>query len=246
LAEVHVRDEVSLATYVAHLPGPPAQLFADPGWIAQPRPVAEWGALARRDGHLSAWPDVVEGFDPFASYITLGSSSAIANDDASLREAVPAFVELARRLRASGPQVLLAAACETDAALMRRVAARTGLPLLGLNVPVEQAIDVLGQARVHVGGRWHPGIFATTGGTPLVAFSSNNHKMRTLMHQLQPEAPVFEGHSIGERIDDVLAEVSRQLDAGDDLRASLKAKAATFATRVESSLDSMQAALDSR
>ena len=237
LAEVHVREEVSLAAYAAHVAGPPARLFADPGWTAQPRPVAEWGGLARRDGHFSAWPDVVEGFDPFSPYVTLGASSAFAADASSLREALPAFVELARRLRASGPQVLLVAACEVDAMLLRKVAARTGFPLLGLNVPVEQAIDVLGQARLHVGGRWHPGIFATTGGTPLVALSSNTHKMRTLMGGLQPDAPVFDAYRLGARLDEVLAQAGAQLAAGERLREELRDHAAVMASRVTGSLE---------
>lgn len=244
LAEVHVREEVSQATYAAHVAGPPARLFADPGWTAQPSPLVDWGGLARRDGHFSAWPDVVEGFDPFAPYVTLGASSAFASDTGSLRDAVPAFVELARRLRASGPQVLLVASCEVDAILLRKVAARTGLPLLGLNVPVTQAIDVLGHARLHLGGRWHPGIFATTGGTPLVAFSSNNHKMRTLMGQLQPEEPVFDVCQLGACLDQVLARAGAQLAAGERLREALRSRAAVMASRVTGSLDGVLAPAD--
>jgi hypothetical protein len=237
LAEVNVREETSRAAYARLLPGAAAGLYPDPGWTARPRPVAEWGGLARRDGHLSAWPDVVEGFDPFRPYVTLGASSAFAGDAAAVRAAAPAFAELARRLRALELQVLLVATCQVDTLLMRQLAARTGLPLLGLRIPVEQAIDVLGHARLHVGGRWHPGIFATTGGTPLVALEANNHKMRTLAHELQPGAPVFDARALAAQLDDVLAHAQAQLAAGESLRASLRGKAAAMAARVHASLD---------
>ncbi len=237
LAQVHVREQVSLAAYGAHVPGAAAQFYPDPAWTARPRPVEEWGPLARLDGHLSAWPDVVEGFDPFAPYVTLSASSVFAAPGADLEKAVPGFIELARRLRALVPQVLLVASCEVDAMLMRQVAARTGLPLLGLGIPVEQAIDVLAHARVHLGGRWHPGIFATTGGTPLVAFEANTHKMRTLVHELQPAAPVFDPCRLGEQLDDVLAHARSQLAGGDRLRAALRAHAQAMGVRVGGSLD---------
>ena len=242
LAEVHVREAESGAAYAALVPGAAFAEFPDVGWTARPRALEDWGPLARDDGHFSAWPDVVEGFDPYAPYVTLSASSAYVGDDAAAQAAVPAFVELTRRLQALGQQVLLVASCEVDAAIMRRVAARTGRPLLGLNLPVVQGIDVLAHGRVHLGGRWHPGIFATTGGTPLVAFGANTHKMRTLMDQLQPQSPVFDPRRIGEHIDDIVAQATRQIEAGDGLRDALKAKAAAFAARVDGNLDAVTAA----
>lgn len=241
LTQVHVREETSRAALGALVPGVVVGLHPDVGWTAMPRPVAEWGALARRDDHLSAWPDVVEGFDPFVPYITVSASSAFVDDEVATRAAVPAFVELATRLRALAPQVLLVASCEIDAMIMRNVAARTGLPLLGLNCPVPQAIDVLANARLHLGGRWHPGIFATTGGTPLVAFEANSHKMRTLMGELQPEAPVFDGRLLQAQMADVVAQAEVQLDAGEGLRARLRETATQVASRVQGNLDGVMA-----
>lgn len=239
VSEVHVRDEESLSRLRALCPGLDARLVPDVGWTAAPRRLAEWAALARRDGHLSAWPDVVEGFDPVQHYVTLGASSCFAGDETAARNAVPAFAELARRLGDLVPQVLLVASCEVDAAIMRRVAAQAGLPLLGLNVPVVQAIDVLGNARLHVGGRWHAGIFATTGGTPLVALGSNTHKMRTLARELQPDAPVFDALRLAQETDALVAWARKQLDAGEGLRSRLSAHAAAARARVAGNLDAL-------
>ena len=239
ISQVHVREETSRAALRGLVPGMAVGLYPDVGWTAMPRPLAEWGVLARRDDHLSAWPDVVEGFDPFTPYITVSASSVFANDEVATRAAVPAFVALATRLRALAPQVMLVASCEVDAMIMRNVAARTGLPLLGLNSPLAQAIDVLGNARLHIGGRWHPGIFATTGGTPLVAFEANSHKMRTLMGQLQPEAPVFDARKLQGQMEDVVAQAAAQMDAGEGLRSVLREKATGMASQVQGNLDGM-------
>lgn len=59
----------------------------------------------------------------------------------------------------------LAAPDEPDLKIKRKVQAALSLPLLGIHLPVRQAIDIIANAVVHVGGRWHPGIFAATGGT---------------------------------------------------------------------------------
>ena len=237
VAQVHAREDTSRAALCDIVPGMAVGLYPDVGWTAMPLPVSEWGALARRDDHLSAWPDVVEGFDPFVPYITVSASSVFADDEAATRAAIPAFVELTARLRTLAPQVLLVASCEIDAMIMRNVAARTGLPLLGLNSPLPQAIDVLANAHLHVGGRWHPGIFATTGGTPLVAFDANSHKMRTLMDQLQPEAPVFDARLLHDQMNGVVAQAAAQIDAGEALREVLRRKAAEMAALVRGNLD---------
>lgn len=105
--------------------------------------------------------------------------------------------------------------------------------MLGLNLPVAQGIDVLGNARVHVGGRWHPGIFAATGGTPLVGMGANTHKMATLMQQLHPDEPVFEARSLARHVDAIVSRAKAQVDAGSALRAQVLERAAAMRARVE-------------
>ena len=151
-----------------------------------------------------------------------------------------AFVALCRRLAQEVAQVVLVAPCEVDAAIMRKVQAATGFPLLGVNLPVVQGIDVLGSARVHVGGRWHPGIFAATGGTPLVAMGANTHKMATLMQQLHPDEPVFDALALASQVDDIVARARAQVDAGPELRARVVQQAAVMRARVEGNLGFVQ------
>ena len=235
LDEVQLRDDTSATRYAALVPGVHFSRCIDVGWTAMPAPAQAWAALALRDGQFAAWPDHSVGFDATRPYLTVCASSAFAQPDAA--NPTEAFVDLCRRLADEVAPVVLVAPCEVDARIMRKVQAATGLPLLGLNLPVQQGIDVLGNARVHVGGRWHPGIFAATGGTPLVAFGANTHKMHSLMAGLHPGEPVFDPARIGEQVDAIVARARAQRDAGEALRARVRDHAATMRAQVAGNLD---------
>ena len=235
LDEVQVREAVSADQYRACVPQARFVEFPDVGWTATPAPLGAWAAMGRRDGHFNAWPDRSAAFDAGQPYVTVSASSAFvgAGQEGGPAEA---FVALCRRLAEEVAQVVLVAPCEVDAAIMRKVQAATGFPLLGLNLPVVQGIDVLGNARVHIGGRWHPGIFAATGGTPLVAMGANTHKMGTLMQQLHPDEPVFDALGLASQVDAVVARAKAQVGAGPALRAQVLQQAATMRARVAGNL----------
>ncbi len=237
LDHVHVREETSLARYRELFPGASLPLFADVAWTFRPQPVSQWGEVAKRTGHLSAWPDVVEGFDPFKPYITVSASSLFAMPENAAVDPSTAFAAMCTKLQALVPQVLLVASCEIDAKIMRRVVARMKLPLLGLTLPVPQGADVLANAALHVGGRWHPGIFASIGGTPLLVLGANTHKMHTLAQQMQPEMPVFDARRIEAEMDAIIACARQQLDAGSALRDQIRQRAAALAKSVDGNLD---------
>lgn len=126
--------------------------------------------------------------------------------------------------------------------LLRKVQAALGLPMLGIHLPVRQAIDVLGNASVHVGGRWHLGIFATTGGTPQVALNANSHKMQGLMRQLGNTDPVFDLARLDVHVDDIVALAKRHVAAGEGLRASLQSRARELAAQAGDSMGFLQRA----
>ena len=235
LDEVQIRETVSAEQYRARVPQAGFVEFADVGWTATPAPVGAWAAMARRDGHFNAWPDRSAAFDASQPYVTVSASSAFVGAGQAGGPA-EAFVALCRRLAEEVAQVVLVAPCEVDAAIMRKVQVATGLPLLGLNLPVLQGIDVLGNARVHVGGRWHPGIFAATGGTPLVAMGANNHKMATLMQQLHPDEPVFDALGLASQVDAVVERAKGQVEAGPALRAQVQQQAKVMRARVAGNL----------
>jgi polysaccharide pyruvyl transferase WcaK-like protein len=235
--EVHFREERSVEVG-APLVRPGAWRFIpDVAFAVPAAPLSEWGDLVRREGQFSAWPDSAEGFDPSRPYVTVCASSIYSLPQHSRLDPVPFFIKLCRQLNERVGPVVLAAPCVIDSTIMRKVQAATGFPLLGLQLPVRQAIDLIGNAAVHVGGRWHPAIFAATGGTPTVALTSNNHKVRSLMDQLEMEGPVFDALDLDTHIDAIVGQARAYLDAGTALRQRLMRRSRELAGQVGGNLD---------
>ena len=237
LDEVHFREETSFARGAAFVTPGRARLIPDVAWAVPAAPLAEWAALARRPGHFSAWPDSAQNFDPLRPYLTVCASSIFSAPGHENIDIAPAFVKLCKRLNDEVAPVLLTAPCVAEHKIMRKVHSVLGLPLLGANLPVRQAIDVIGNAAVHVGGRWHLGIFAASGGTPTVALSANTHKMHSLMRQLQMEGPVFDALQLERHIDAIVEMAGRYLAAGAPLRERLLCRSRELGAEVAHNMD---------
>ncbi len=237
LDQVHFREATSAESCSPLLAADRWQLIPDVAWAMPAKPLAEWCDLAKSPGHFSARPDSAEGFNPEQPYITVCASSVFSLDQYKNVDKTSAFIELCQRLQDEFGQVVLSAPCEPDVKIMRKVQAALELPLLGINLPVRKAIDVIGNAAVHVGGRWHPGIFAATGGTPTVALSANTHKINSLMQQLQLDAPVFDVLKLENHIDEIVAQAHTYIKAGATLREKLQRCSRELGAEVEHNLD---------
>lgn len=241
LDEVHCREEETARLCQGLIPADRLKRIPDVAFAVPAAPLGDWCEQGCRPGQFSAWPDSAEGFDPRRPYATVCASSIYALPQHRALQVAPAFVSLCRRLKAEVGQVLLAAPCDVDAAIMRQVQAATGYPLLGLHLPVRQAIDILGNAAVHIGGRWHASIFAATGGTPTVALAANSPKVHRLMRQLDQAGPVFDALRLGEQEDAIFAQACACLAAGPALRQRLRDRSRELAARVQGNLDRISA-----
>lgn len=241
LDEVHFRDDHSAESCASLVRPGRWKLIPDVAFAVPAAPLSEWGTLGRRQGQFSAWPDLAEGFDPTRPYVTVCASSIFGQPQHQHLDAAPAFSRLCRRLNEKVGPVVLTAPCEPDSAIMRAVQKSTGFPLIGINLPVRQAIDIVGNAAVHVGGRWHPGIFAATGGTPMVALGANNHKVHSLMRMLGLDGPVFDALHLDAHIEAIVGQAESMLAAGAPLRQRLLDRSREFGAQVERNLDWLRA-----
>lgn len=119
-------------------------------------------------------------------------------------------------------QVVLTVSSQPDDRILGPVAKQLGLPIFGFATPSQQAVDILGNAAAYVGGRWHPGIMALTGGTPLVSFSANSDfKSKGLVEMVGLDQPAFSAWEIDASLDEIVALTKQRIEEGDALRQRL-------------------------
>jgi len=153
---------------------------ADTAFLLEPATKKDWVSVARRATYFDVWPDRAN-FDPSEPYLCVGGSS-IYPYYRDRYKPLRGFAELIAHLQTvySG-QIVLTVSSPSDESFLRHIARENDLPLIGLRTPIQQAVDILGNAEAYVGGRWHPSIFALTGGTPVVALSAITFKIDGLM-----------------------------------------------------------------
>lgn len=218
LSDVVFRDPVSAARW-GHLGG--GRFAGDSAFTFTPAERDAWVALAGRPTYFDVWPDSAR-FDPAAPYLCVGGSS-IQSTAWNPPELARSYAALIARLRTVyGGQILLTVSGLQELEAFRPLARELGLPLISPTIPVQQAVDILGNADAYVGGRWHSAIFALRGGAPVVPFSAKQGKMGSLMQAADLPAAEFDAFAVGRDRDAIADALRSLLDAGAGLRSRLR------------------------
>jgi polysaccharide pyruvyl transferase WcaK-like protein len=93
-------------------------------------------------------------------------------------------------LRERGLDVLFAASTSTDRELHASAAPETPM-LKAEDADYRELLALIRGASLHVGGRYHPAIFAAMSGTPTITLQSNTHKMEGLAQLLNTAAGIY-------------------------------------------------------
>jgi len=227
LSDVTYRERISEARCEGRWPG---RYSPDSAFLFKPLDREVFRTVASRPHYYSIWPDSAD-FDPARPFICVGGSSALSYDENRPPfEYTRQFASLIAHLRTVyDGQILLTVSDRIDEPVMRAVATRLDLPLVGLTIPVQQAVDILGNADAYVGGRWHAGIFGLRGGTPIVPLASKTFKMPALIEMAGLANTVFDLAELDERKVDIGRCLVEVLNQGDDLRHHLRDWAASQA-----------------
>jgi hypothetical protein len=214
--DVVYRDPISAERCASLCSG---RFAPDTSFLFSPAPLGSWAPFAQRPGYFDVWPDTAR-FDPTEPYLCLGGSSAFGavKDFGRIVQGYMTLVD-GLRSRYSG-QIVLTASDLIDQTILRPVAQRARLPLVGLTTPVQQAVDILGNADAYIGGRWHPSIFALRGGTPVLALSSKTFKMRALA-EMTGSSATFNSLHLGEDSGAIVRQLASFLERGTELRDRL-------------------------
>jgi hypothetical protein len=215
--DVVFRDELSLEVCRSFCRG---RLAADTSFWFRPADMAGWSTLASRPSYLDVWPDRAE-FNPARPYVCLGGSSYF--DRADIEAGITGYSALIEGLESRyDGQVVLTVSDNVDNPVFRPVARRFGLPLIGVPTPVQQAVDVLGHADAYIGGRYHPAIFALSGGTPLIPLSAKTFKMQGIAELASLPTRAYESRNLTTDVSDIIDHLESLLAEGDTLRGRLR------------------------
>lgn len=239
LDDVAYRDELSVEKYRDRWPG---RYAADTAFLFVPASKKEWVALAKRPTYFDVWPDQAV-FNPERPYICVGGSS-IYSFDGPVQHYVDGFIALARHLQEYyDGQVVLTASDIKDQTLLRPVACQLNLPLVGLTTPVQQVVDILGNAQAYIGGRWHPSIFALRGGAPVIPLASKTFKMQALAKMAGLATPPYNPLELADSTQAIWETLDSFLMQGERLRQRIRCWAKAQA---ESSRENIKFLIENR
>tara|TARA_B100000700_G_scaffold80286_2_gene90433 strand:+ start:47085 stop:48284 length:1200 start_codon:yes stop_codon:yes gene_type:complete len=202
------------------------RVASDAAYLYQPQGSEWWSRLGspQESPQGEHEGEVLRGgaFDPQAPYACIGGGSVYFRGLKPGFDAIPSFSKLCRALQASVGQVILTASSGKDLSIMAPVSERLDLPLAGVNLPIQSAVNLMGNAKVYIGARWHPSIFAHSGGTPVIALNRHTVKMDAFLKQADMPQRGFDPFAIEDQFDDLMAEVKAHLQAGEGLRSRLR------------------------
>lgn len=216
--DVVFRDTVSVERCATFCDG---RFAPDSAFTFRPVERDTWLPVASRPTFFDVWPDTAR-FDPARPYVCVGGSSLFGGDH-DPRATGDQFALLVRHLQSVyAGQIVLTASDVVDEPIMRHVAAGLKLPLVGVRTPVQQAVDIVGNAETYIGGRWHPSIFALRGGAPILALSSKTFKMQALADAAGLSSAVFDSLEVGREAEAIGHALLGLLEQGDSLRQRLR------------------------
>ena len=171
----------------------------------------------------------LEHFNPERPYVCLGGSSIFLRPDRPYADPLPGLRTLIAGIQRQGLAVVLTAPGTEDHRFMNDLAAEFRLPLFGSDTPTQVAVDLLAGAACFISGRWHPSIFALTGGTPIIVFGANTRKTEALLRMMEIKAPSFDATRLEAECPRIMALLADYLAQGADLRHRLQSGAKAFA-----------------
>lgn len=218
LDDIVYRDPISQQRWQDRWPG---RYGADTAFLLEPAPRAAWLPVAGREGYFDIWPDRAR-FDPARPYICVGGSS-IFRITAHPAAIIDDYARLLDHLRGVYPgQIVLTVADGKDQWIFRPLAAKLALPVVGATTPVQQAVDIVGNADAYLGGRWHASIFALRGGVPVIPLSAKTFKMQALAELAGLPAAPFAATALADARHRIAGVLDDYLQQGKTLRSRLR------------------------
>ena len=205
-------------------------------WRTRYAPLLDSGLSPHTPELLETWPDSNRIFrkqDNWPSeYICLSAAAPEAPAHATRHTlAKPgSFYEklITGLMEQTGLKVVVADPCGDE--FLKPLCDRLDLPYVPSTANLFAGTGLLAGARAFVGGRYHPAVMASLGGTPCTFLQGHEHEADRLLHVLEYDtSAVFPVDESEENIQAIIDDIASKIAAGDDLRNHLVSKVYTMA-----------------
>lgn len=176
--------------------------------------VSVYGSLSRSD---NSYPEGLDFTKPYIC-VALGSGFEKEYKKVSLDEKIKLVSHFIKKVSVPGYQLLLLCHGELEEKLFSQITNLHGVSLLPLETPIQDVVNILGNASLVIGGRWHSAIIGLTGGTPFISLSANTTKMHGLNIMLENNEPVYDIGNLEAQIEGIKNSVLRTLAAEQRIR----------------------------
>jgi|GEM_PF-544028 len=154
-------------------------------------------------------------------YICLGDSSGISSLASTVKwDLYDVFGDLVAALRAICHQVVIVDGFAGNLRVLNALVKEKQIPRVNLhNCSYEELIQVLGQAKCFISGRWHASIMALLSGTPFILWGSDSHKTKSLSVIYDYPFRFYNVHTLPLHIKEMSADVKTAIEQESTLRA---------------------------
>jgi polysaccharide pyruvyl transferase WcaK-like protein len=154
-------------------------------------------------------------------YICLGDSSGMSSLASTVKwDVYTVFGDLVDQLRAICPQIVIVDGFSGNLRVLNTLVKEERIPRVNLhNCSYEELIQVLGQAKCFVSGRWHASIMGLLSGTPFILWGSDSHKTKSLSVIYDYPFRFYNVHTLPLHMKEMCADVKMAIEQEPALRA---------------------------
>lgn len=141
---------------------------------------------------LDFWNNINPTTQSIGEFVCIGGNSIYPVSETA-SPPTDQYIELINEFETSY-SIIIVPSKEADEEYLRDVAEETSTPMVSSKNSLGLLRRLLGEASVYIGGRYHPAVFALSGGTPIICFSTKQNKNKGLIEHSGINSKVYDAY----------------------------------------------------
>lgn len=173
------------------------------------------------------------------NYVCILGSSVLGRPDDGNLFPKDQFLFLVESLLSKKYKVVMVASDTTDELPFKQISLSKNLPFFDASTDLESGIALLTNADCLIGGRWHPSILGSLGGTPSIMMSANTAKTKAFLNMFDLPDEVFDPFTLDSSIERIFA-LLYKYKKSPELRFKIKNKALQYSDLAKNNIRSLK------